>query len=118
VNGLGPFVNIEAPIVGTDNYDFMMEGVSNLVGNQESANYGPNYHSRSDTFERVDQRQLRLNGAVAAAVTWGFANLPLDLPRRSRADLERLIEKTDLRDQMWMMGVWEDWEAGRRGRKP
>lgn len=118
VAGLGPFVNIEAPIVGTDNYDFMMEGISNLVGNQESANYGPNYHSRSDTFERVDQRQLRLNGAVAAAVSWGFANLPLDLPRRSRADLEALIGRTDLRDQMWMMGVWDDWELGQRGRKP
>ena len=73
VKGLGPFVSVNAPIVGTDNYDFMMQGVPNLVANQESANYGPNYHARSDEFGRADLRQLRLNAAVAAAVTWGFA---------------------------------------------
>ena len=46
VAGLGPFTPVNAPIVGTDNYDFMMQGVANLVANQESANYGPNYHAR------------------------------------------------------------------------
>ncbi len=116
VGGLGPYVNLDLPIVGTDNYDFMMEGVSNLVGNQESANYGPNYHARSDTFERVDQRQLRLNGAIAAAVTWGFANLDLELPRATRAQLQEVIDGTDLGQQMWMFGTLEDWETGRRGR--
>ncbi|MFQ5633127.1 MAG: M28 family peptidase, partial [bacterium] len=49
VQGLGPFVNINAPIVGTDNYDFMMRGVANLVGNHDPYNYGPNYHAESDT---------------------------------------------------------------------
>ncbi len=45
VQGLGPFAHLNVPIVGTDNYDFMMQGVPNLVANQESANYGPNYHA-------------------------------------------------------------------------
>ena len=48
VAGLGPFTHLDVPIVGTDNYDFMMQGVPNLVANQESANYGPNYHAGSD----------------------------------------------------------------------
>ena len=61
----------DVPIVGTDNHDFMMQGVANLVANQESADYGPNYHARSDEFGRADLRQLRLNAAIAAAVTWG-----------------------------------------------
>ena len=30
----------------------MMQGVANLVANQESANYGPNYHARSDEYGR------------------------------------------------------------------
>jgi len=48
--GLGPFTQVDVPIVGTDNYDFMMEGIGNLVGNQEPANYGPNDHAATDTF--------------------------------------------------------------------
>ena len=53
--GLGPFTQVNVPIVGTDNYDFMMQGVANLVANQESANYGPNYHARSDEFGQADR---------------------------------------------------------------
>ena len=68
VAGLGPFSQIDAPMVGTDNFDFMMQGVPNLVANQESANYGPNYHARSDEFGRADLQQLRLNTAITAAV--------------------------------------------------
>ena len=74
VAGLGPFTQVNEPVVGTDNFDFMLEGVANLVASQESANYGPNYHARSDTFEEVDLRQMRANAAVAAALTWAFAD--------------------------------------------
>ncbi|MGH7498020.1 MAG: M28 family peptidase [Gemmatimonadales bacterium] len=118
VAGLGPFAHINAPVVGTDNYDFMMQGVPNLVGNQESANYGPNYHARSDEFGRVDLRQLRLNAAIAAAVTWGFANLDLALPRQSTQQVDSLVRGTDLADQMKTFGVYDAWAAGTRGRKP
>ena len=116
VAGLGPFAQVDAPIVGTDNYDFMMEGIANLVANQESANYGPNYHARSDTYDKVDLRQLKLNATVAAAVTWGFATMEVTWKRQTREDIEQLIRKTDLKDQMMSFGVWEDWESGRRGR--
>lgn len=117
VEGLGPFENLDIPIVGTDNFDFMMEGVANLVGNQASANYGPNYHARSDTFDKVNLEQLRLNTAIAAAVTWAFANLDLDLPRQSRAEIQNLIDGTDLGDQMRMFGYLEEWNEGRLGRR-
>jgi hypothetical protein len=116
VAGLGPYQHVNAPIVGTDNYDFMMQGVPNLVAAQESANYGPNYHARSDTFDKVDLRQLRLNGAIAAAVTWGFAEMELTLPRHTRTQIEELIRTTDLGEQMKSMGVWKGWQEGVRGR--
>jgi Zn-dependent M28 family amino/carboxypeptidase len=118
VKGLGPFVSVNAPIVGTDNYDFMMQGVPNLVANQESANYGPNYHARSDEFGRADLRQLRLNAAVAAAVTWRFATAPAALPRQTAAQVDSLVRGTDLADQMRSFGVWDAWLAGKRGRRP
>jgi hypothetical protein len=118
VAGLGPFTHINAPVVGTDNYDFMMQGVANLVGNQESANYGPNYHARSDEFGRADLRQLRLNAAIAGAVTWGCANLDLSLPRQTAAQVDSLVRHTDLADQMKTFGVYDAWVAGNRGRRP
>jgi carboxypeptidase Q len=115
VAGLGPFTNLNVPIVGTDNYDFMMQGVANLVGNQESANYGPNYHARSDEFGRADLRQLRLNAAIAAATTWGFATLDLSLPRQTAAQVDSLVRTTDLADQMKSFNVYDAWVAGKRG---
>jgi len=117
VGGLGPFAQVNAPIVGTDNYDFMLEGVANLVANQESANYGPNYHARSDEFGVVDQQQLRLNGAIMAAMTLRFAEMPVTWGRQSRADIDRLVATTDLRAQMEQFGMWDDWANGVRGRK-
>lgn len=116
VAGLGPFTQIAAPIVGTDNYDFMMQGIGNLVANQESANYGPHYHARSDTFDKVDQNQLRLNSAVIAALALGFAELDFTWERLTRAELEQLMTATDLEHQMKGFAVWEAWENGSRGR--
>jgi hypothetical protein len=118
VAGLGPFTHLDIPIVGTDNYDFMMQGVPNLVANQESANYGPNYHARSDEFGRADLRQLRLNAAIAAAATWGFATLELSLPRRTVQQVDSLVRNTDLADQMKSFNVYDAWVAGKRGLRP
>lgn len=118
VAGLGPFTHLDVPIVGTDNYDFMMQGVANLVANQESANYGPNYHARSDEFGRADLRQLRLNAAIAAAASWGFATLELSLPRQTARQVDSLVRSTVLGDQMKSFNVYRSWEAGERGRKP
>lgn len=117
VEGLGPFTQIDVPIVGTDNFDFMMEGVGNLVANQESANYGPNYHAGSDTFDKVDLKQLRLNAAIAAAVTYGFATMEVNWKRQTRAEIEALMNATDLTAQMKSFNVWNDWANGKRGRQ-
>jgi carboxypeptidase Q len=118
VSGLGPFEQVDVPLVGTDNFDFMMQGVPNLIAMQADANYASNYHAASDTFEKVDQQQLKLNSAIAAAVIWGFANSDTRMPRFSRQQVENLVETTDLEQQMRNFGVWNDWESGERGRQP
>jgi carboxypeptidase Q len=117
VAGLGPFTHVDEPVVGTDNLDFMLEGVLNLVANQEPANYGPNYHAASDTFDKVDQRQLRVNAAVTAAVTWGFAQAEAGWKRQSRAEVEALVEGTSLKSQLESFGLYELWRSGARGRR-
>lgn len=118
VAGLGPFTHFDTPLVGTDNFDFMMEGIGNLVAAQESANYGPNYHARTDTFDKVDLEQMRINAAITAAVAIGFANMEVDWTRQSREELEALIESTRLGEDMRTFGAWADWESGTRGRSP
>jgi hypothetical protein len=118
VEGLGPFSHHDIPIVGTDNYDFMMEGIGNLVADQASANYGPNYHATTDTFDKVDLQQLRLNAAIAAAVTLGFAGMDVDWERWDRSRIQVLIDSTDLADQMRTFGMMAGWESKERGRKP
>ncbi|HEX2219033.1 MAG TPA: M28 family peptidase [Gemmatimonadales bacterium] len=118
VAGLGPFTHVNVPIVGTDNYDFMMQGVPNLVANQESANYGPNYHARSDEFGRADLQQLRLNAAIAAATIWGFATAERSLPRHSAGQVDSMVRNTDLPEQMKSFNVYDAWMAGKRGLRP
>jgi carboxypeptidase Q len=104
---------------GTDHFDFLLEGLPTLVANQEEANYLPNYHAASDTLDKVDIRELKLNTCIAALTAWGLADRPAPLGKRlSRAELETLMKETGLDQQMKSMGYWRDWEKGTRGRQP
>jgi Iap family predicted aminopeptidase len=105
--------------LGTDNVDFMLEGVPTLLADQEPANYMPNYHASSDTYDKVDLRQLAQNVAVAAATTFAIADRAEPLGARlSRADIAQLLERTGLAVDMKATGLWEAWAAGQRGRAP
>jgi hypothetical protein len=104
---------------GTDNLDFLLEGVPTLVANQEEANYLPNYHASSDTFDKVDIRELKLHTALAAVTVFGIAERSERLGKRqSRAEIETLMKETGLDKQLQTLGLWEMWEQGRRGRQP
>jgi Zn-dependent M28 family amino/carboxypeptidase len=105
--------------IGTDNWDFFLEGVPTLVAEQEEANYLPNYHAASDTFDKVDIRELKLNSALAAVTAWGIADRAEPLGKRlSRTEMAQLLKETHLDDKMKDMGYWEPWQNGTRGRKP
>ncbi len=104
---------------GTDNFDFLLEGVPTFVANQEIANYLANYHAASDTFDKVDQLQLKLNTIIAALTAWGIADRTEPIGKRlARAELDTLVKETGLDDQMKTLGYWEQWQSGARGRKP
>jgi carboxypeptidase Q len=104
---------------GTDNFDFLLEGVPTLVANQEISNYLVNYHAASDTFDKVDLRELKLNTALAALTAWGAADRAEPLGKRlSRAELDALVKETGLDQQMKLLGYWDAWQSGERGRKP
>jgi carboxypeptidase Q len=102
---------------GTDNFDFMLEGVPTLVANQEEGNYLINYHAMSDTFDKVDLAQLKKHVAEAAAIAFAIANAPEKLgPRLNRAQVEQTMRDTHLDEQLKVFGIWQQWESGKRGR--
>jgi carboxypeptidase Q len=102
---------------GSDHFDFLIEGLPTLIANQEEANYLPNYHAASDTLDKVDIRDLKLNTTIAALTTWGLADRPSPTGKRlSRAEVETLLKETGLDQQMKSMGYWQDWAKGARGR--
>ena len=104
--------------VGTDNYDFMIEGVPTILPNQVEANYLVNYHASSDTFDKVDFEQLKKNEAMAAELVFELANAPEHIgPRLDRAHVEATFSATHLDDQMKGFGLWDAWKNGTRGRK-
>jgi carboxypeptidase Q len=108
----------DAPL-GTDNFDFLLEGVPTLNANQDDANFAPNYHAASDTFDKVDMRALKLHTVIAALTAWGIADRTEPIGKRlSRAEIETQIEETGLDKSMKLYGLWDDWQSGKRGRKP
>jgi hypothetical protein len=104
---------------GTDHFDFMLEGVPTLVANQEAANYMVNYHAASDTLDKVDIRELKLNAAIIGVTAFGIAEIPERFgPRQSRVEIEAMLKESGLADQLKLVGVWPMWEKGVRGRQP
>jgi hypothetical protein len=103
---------------GTDNFDFMLQGVPTFVANQQEYNYLLNYHAMSDTFDKVDLVQLKKHVAEAAALTFALANSPARPgPRLHHAQIEQTLRETHLDEQLKTFGMWERWETGKLGRK-
>ncbi|MGA8152838.1 MAG: M20/M25/M40 family metallo-hydrolase [Terriglobales bacterium] len=103
---------------GTDNFDFMLEGVPTLVANQEEANYLINYHATSDTFDKVDLAALKKHVGEAAGVTFALAEAPERLgPRLNHEEVEQTLRETHLDEELKSSFLWQEWESGKRGRE-
>jgi len=103
-------------IDGTDNFDFLLAGVPNLIAKQDWAPYLPNYHAETDVYEMVNAPEARNNAALAAALIWGFAEAAgRPAPHQTHAQVEKLLQATRLDEQMKALGQWDDWAAGKRG---
>lgn len=118
IAGWGSGGVVDEALLGTDNFDFLLEGVPNLVANQETAKYLPEYHAESDTYDKVDVREARMNAAIAAVTVSGLANATERLgPRQSREQVEKVLSTHGLGAQMKTYGLWKEWEEGKRGRQ-
>jgi carboxypeptidase Q len=103
---------------GTDHFDFMLEGVPTFVADQEEANYLDNYHAVSDTYDKVDFRQLKKHVAEAAALSVELADLPEKIgPRLTHDQIEQTMRETNSVEMLKADGIWDDWVSGKRGRQ-
>lgn len=119
LSAFGPLKNTTDVEIGTDNFDFFLEGVPTLIANQDPDDYMMNYHASSDTFDKVDFAQLKKNEAIAAVTTYAIADRPERIGvRQTRAQIERLLKATEADKQMKQMGLWGMWADGKRGRQP
>jgi len=102
---------------GTDNLDFLLEGVPTLVANQDEGNYLVNYHATSDTFDKVDILQLKKHVAEMTVLTFGIANAPDRIgPRLTHAQIDKILRETHADEQLKGLGLWDEWQRGKRGR--
>jgi carboxypeptidase Q len=105
--------------IGTDNFDFLLEGIPTLVANQDPADYMLNYHAASDTLDKVDIAQLKRQVAISAITAFGIADLAERLGKRqSRGEIEALMKDSGLDREMELMGFEPLWMNGTRGREP
>src|SRR5258708_15289079 len=103
---------------GTDHFDFMLEGVSTFVADQEESNYLENYHAVSDTYDKVDFAQLKNPITEAAEFSFALANLPETIgPRLTRAQIEQSLRATHGDEMLKSSGLWDEWQKGRLGRQ-
>ena len=117
VAGWGADNTNDEAILGTDNFDFLLEGVPNLIAIQETERYLADYHASSDTFDKVDLELAKRNAAVAAVAVLGLANASTRPgARQSRAEIQKVLIDRGLEAQMKPYGLWSTWESGERGR--
>jgi hypothetical protein len=115
-SGMGAAAHSLEGVDGTDNFDFLLAGVPNFVADQDPAPYLPDYHAESDVPDRVNAKEARRNAGLAATLVWSLANSPAAIPKRqTRAEVDAVLVKTKLVEQMQGFDQWDDWKAGRRG---
>ena len=73
VAGLGASEQLTEALDGTDNFDFILSGVPNLVATQDPIPYLPDYHAESDVYERVNAHEAQANAAIASVLVWQLA---------------------------------------------
>jgi len=117
VDSLSTYENTDAVIVGTDNYDFFSQGIPNIVGKHDVYNYCADYHSESDTYDKVNQLNLKHNTAKLAALLIGFANMEEAWPfeRKNREAIQADIDQYELQAGMEALNLWEGWQDKSRG---
>jgi hypothetical protein len=105
--------------LGTDNFDFLVEGAPTLTAERIPFSYALDHLPASVPHDLVEIADLKYNAAVVAVTAFGLAERAEPIgPRQSRAEIESLLKTSGLEQQMKTTGIWPLWESGERGRMP
>jgi hypothetical protein len=115
--GAGHYV-FGAPL-GTDNFDFLVEGVPTLTAIQVQTNYLLDSPAAVGTPDKTDIADLKHNTAIVAVTAFGIAERAAPIgPRQSRAEIESLLKTSGLEQAVKGTRLWPLWKSGERGRLP
>jgi hypothetical protein len=105
--------------LGTDNYDFLVEGVPTLIAIQVPTSYRLDSSATAGMPDKIDIADLKRNTAIVAVTAFGIAERAAPIgPRQSRSQIKSLLETSGLERDMKGTNLWPLWESGERGRLP
>lgn len=95
LNGLGAggTTDDSEHIFSTDNGPFLIHGVPAFVLWTGFEKYMQLHHKPSDTFDKVDQRDLNLGAAVMGVTALAFADAAQSLPHLDKTAMEEQLKK-------------------------
>jgi len=103
--------------LGTDNLDFLVEGVPTLTAERIPFSDVLDSPPASVPHDLVEIADLKYNAAVLAVTAFGIAERAEPLgPRQSSSEIESLLKTSGLEQKMKTTGIWPLWESGQRGR--
>ena len=83
----------------TDHGPFLIHGVPSFVLWTPTDEYFKLHHKPSDTFDKVNQRDLNLGAAVVAVTALAFADSPEPLRHLSQSEMEEQLKKIKSYDE-------------------
>jgi Zn-dependent M28 family amino/carboxypeptidase len=101
----------------SDHWPFVRRGVPAVQFHSDGGERGRGVtHTRADTRDKVDDRNLRAHAVVVALVVAALARRPTaELPRIDAADLEAAFREADFEQGMRAAGMWPDeWRGADR----
>ncbi|WP_421938366.1 M20/M25/M40 family metallo-hydrolase [Pedobacter sp.] len=93
----------------SDHQPFMLEGIptGGGFGGKLPNNSGPFYHSDGDSFNLVDEQELKNTVRYSAMLTYALANtLKIPVGIQGKAELKAFLEAQNLKEPLMIAGEW------------
>jgi acetylornithine deacetylase/succinyl-diaminopimelate desuccinylase-like protein len=105
--------------LGTDSFDFVLEGIPTLVATREQATPPSDSHAASTGAGNPGLAELKRTTAILGVTAFGASERAEPAgARESRAEIEDLLKSSGLEELMKTAGIWQAWNSGERGRLP
>jgi len=107
LGSLGVTELVQNPSIDTDHAFFVLQGVPAMVMHQDPKDYRVIHHAASDTFDKVDRRELLTDAAALAATALIIANRELRLaPRLPAPEVKKLVDETGMDKELRPYGLY------------